>query len=53
MYTWAVGPLKAWLEEMRAAGSLAGFGIFPTAAAYEENVRVKAVRTPWIPLPES
>jgi len=51
MYVTSTGPLRAWLEEMRAHGSLGGFGIFPDSATWEENVRMKAVRTPWIPLP--
>lgn len=50
MYVTAQGALKSWLEEMRAHGSLGGFGVFADAETWEENVRTKAVRTPWIPL---
>lgn len=52
MYKTASGPLKAWLAEMRALGSLGAFGIYPDEPAHKEAQATKGVITPWIPVAE-
>jgi len=50
MYKTATGPLKAWLDEMRALGSLGAFGIYADEATHKKMQEEKGVITPWIPL---
>lgn len=42
------GPLRVWLEQMRVAGSLASFGIYPSVDAWIDAIRDHGVLTPWI-----
>lgn len=42
------GPLRRWLEEMRLAGSLAGFGVYPNVDAWVDAVRDQRVLSSWV-----